>query len=32
MTRDGVVVFDPEHQHSTFCIGKAGHIARHLIT
>ena len=32
MTRDGVVVLDAEHQHSTFCIGKAGHIARHLIT
>jgi hypothetical protein len=32
MTRDRVVVFDAEHQHSTFCIGKAGPIAGNLIT
>ena len=31
MTTDGVVVLDPKDEHSTFSIGEAGHIARHLI-
>ena len=32
MASDGVIVLAPKDQHSTFCIGKASPIARHLIT